>query len=94
MLWSLMGNGSAPDLDGNGEVRWPALLSSPDSQQERVTLYCLNVRDCVATRAGGSKEWDWTRSAPAPPSSSFRGCVRSVMDRFSSPPPRHRFVAI
>ena len=41
---ALRGNGSVPDLDGKWKSEM-GLLSSPDSQQERVTLYsgCLNV---------------------------------------------------
>jgi hypothetical protein len=38
----LRGNGSVPDLDGKWKSEM-GLLRSPDSQQERITLYCLNV---------------------------------------------------
>ena len=38
----MRGNGSVPGLDGKW-TREMGLLGSPDSQQERVTLYCLNV---------------------------------------------------
>ena len=50
----LRGNGSAPDLDGKRKSEM-GLLSSPDSQQERITLYCFNVDFGIESLRGA----DW-----------------------------------
>ena len=81
---------AAPQLRENEELRNDPSSFEGRARTDKAAVKTRHPGDCVATRAGGSKEWDWTRSAPAPPLEQFSR-LRSVMDRFSSPP--HRFVA-
>ena len=68
---------AAPQLRENEELRNDPSSFEGRARTDKAAVKTRHPGDCVATRAGGSKEWDWTRSAPAPPSSSFRGCAAS-----------------
>ena len=71
---------AAPQLRENEELRNDPSSFEGRARTDKAAVKTRHPGDCVATRAGGSKEWGWTRSAPAPPSSSFRGCAASWID--------------
>lgn len=71
---------AAPQLREYEELRNDPSSFEGRARTDEAVVKTRHPGDCVATRAGGSKEWDWTRSAPAPPSSSFRGCAASWID--------------
>ena len=71
---------AAPQLREYEELRNDPSSFEGRARTDEAAVKTRHPGDCVATRAGGSKEWDWTRSAPAPPSSIFRGCAASWID--------------
>ena len=78
MLWSSLQPHSSANMRSRATI--PAASRALRARTKQWWKQDRHPGDCVTTRAGCSKEWDWTRPAPAPPSSSFRGGAASWID--------------